>query len=33
MFSINYRDPRPVYEQIMDELRRLIITGVFPPDE
>ncbi len=33
MFSINYRDPRPVYEQIMDEMRRLIISGVFPPDE
>ena len=33
MFSINYRDPRPVYEQIMDEMRRLIITGIFPPDQ
>ena len=33
MFTINYRDPRPVYEQIMDELRKLIISGVFAPDE
>ena len=33
MFSINYRDPRPVYEQIMDELRKLIISGVFAADD
>ena len=33
MFTINYRDPRPVYEQIMDEMRKLIISGVFAPDE
>lgn len=33
MFSINYRDARPIYEQIMDELRKLIISGVFAPDE
>ena len=33
MFAINYRDPRPIYEQIMDELRKMIISGVFKPDE
>ena len=33
MFSINYRDPRPVYEQIVDGLRKMIISGVFAPDE
>ena len=33
MFAINYRDPRPVYEQIMAELRRMIISGVIAPDE
>ena len=33
MFSINYRDPRPVYEQIVDGVRKLIISGVFSPDE
>lgn len=33
MFAINYRDPRPIYEQIMDFLRTLIITGAVAPDE
>ena len=33
MLTINYRDPRPIYEQIMDELRKMIISGVFAPDE
>ena len=33
MFAINYRDPRPVYEQIVDELRKLIISGILAPDE
>ena len=33
MFAINYRDPRPIYEQIMDELRKMIISGVVAPDE
>ena len=33
MIQINYRDPRPVYEQIMDELRKLIISGAIEPDE
>ena len=33
MFSINYRDPRPIYEQVKDSLRRAIITGVIKPDE
>ena len=33
MFTINYRDPRPIYEQIMDSLRRLIISGAVGPDE
>ena len=33
MFAINYRDSRPIYEQIMDELRKMIISGVFAPDE
>jgi len=31
--TINYRDARPIYEQIMDELRKMIISGVFAPDE
>ena len=33
MFAINYRDSRPIYEQIMDEMRKMIISGVFAPDE
>lgn len=30
MISINFRDPRPIYEQIKDGLRRLIETGALP---
>ena len=33
MFFINYRDPRPIYEQVKDSLRRAIITGVLKSDE
>lgn len=33
MFAINYRDPRPIYEQIMDSMRKLIISGSVAPDE
>ena len=31
MITINYRDPRPIYEQIQTELRRFMLTGVLPP--
>lgn len=31
MITINYRDPRPIYEQIQTKLRRLMLTGVLPP--
>ena len=31
MITINYRDPRPIYEQIQTELRRLMLNGVLPP--
>ena len=33
MTTINYRDARPIYEQIMDELRKMIISGALAPDE
>lgn len=33
MVSINNRDPRPIYEQISEGLKRLIISGVVSPDE
>ena len=31
MISINFRDPRPIYEQVRDGLRQLVISGVLPP--
>lgn len=33
MISLNYRDSRPIYEQIKDGLRKLIVTGAMKPDE
>ncbi len=33
MISLNYRDSRPIYEQIKDGLRRLILTGGMEADE
>lgn len=33
LFSINYRDSRPIYEQVKDSLRRAIITGGIKADE
>ena len=33
MININYRDPRPIYEQVKDNFRQLIISGALPPDE
>ena len=30
MISINYRDSKPIYLQIKDALRRLILTGTLP---
>lgn len=33
LISINYRDPRPIYEQIKDGLRLLIITGAMTPGD
>ena len=33
MVSLNYRDSRPIYEQIQDGLRKLIVTGGIKPDE
>ena len=33
MISLNYRDSRPIYEQIKDGLRKLIVTGALQPDE
>ena len=27
MITLNYRDARPIYEQVRDGLRRLIVSG------
>ena len=31
--NINYRDPRPIYEQVRDGLRTLIVSGALPGGE
>lgn len=33
MLSINYKDPRPIYEQVRDSLRQLILSGAIKPEE
>ena len=33
MIFIDYKDARPIYEQIKDGLRKLIVTGAMKPDE
>ncbi len=30
MINLNYRDPRPIYEQVKDNLRHLIVSGALP---
>lgn len=33
MFSLNYRDTRPIYEQVKDGLRHLVVTGAILPGD
>ena len=33
MISLNYRDSRPIYEQIKEGLKHLIVTGAMKADE
>ena len=33
MININFRDPRPIYEQVRDGFRDLIISGALCPGE
>ena len=33
MAFVDYRDPRPVYEQIVDYYEELILTGAMQPDD
>ena len=32
MFGINYRDGRPIYEQIVDEIEQMVVHDVLKPD-
>ena len=33
LIQINYRDPRPIYEQVKASFRQLILSGILLPDE
>ena len=33
MVTINYKDGRPFYEQVKDDLRRLVVSGVLRPGD
>ena len=33
MISLNYRDARPIYEQVKDGMRHLVVTGAIPVGE
>ena len=33
MITLNYRDARPIYEQVRDGLRRLIVSGAIADGE
>ena len=33
MLNLNYRDPRPIYEQIRTQLQKLILSGGLVPGE
>ena len=33
MIQLNYRDARPIYEQVKDGLRRLVVTGALQPGD
>ncbi len=33
VIQLNYRDPRPIYEQVKDGIRKLAYSGVLGPDE
>ena len=32
MLGINYRDGRPIYEQVVDEIEHMVVHGVLEPD-
>ena len=33
MIHLDYRDSRPIYEQVKDGLRHLVVTGVMVPGD
>lgn len=33
MIVLDYRDSRPLYQQLKDSLRRMMLTGLLEPDE
>lgn len=33
MIQIDYRDKRPIYEQIVERIQQLIVSGALSPDE
>ena len=33
MIQLNYRDSRPIYEQVRDGLRRLVVSGAIAPGD
>ena len=33
MLNLDYRDPRPIYEQVKDNLRRLMVSGALEEGE
>jgi len=33
VIQLNYRDPRPIYEQVKDGIRKLAYSGVLGPDD
>ena len=33
MVTISYRDGRPIYEQVKEDLRRLVVSGAMQPGE
>ena len=33
MLNLNYRDSKPIYEQVKDDIRKLVISNAFLADE
>ena len=33
MIQLNFRDSKPIYEQLTDGIRRLVVAGALPAEE